>query len=141
MDFRLTFIQVPEFISQRRRWLNGSLFASIHATVFFFRIWTSGQGFFRKIFLQVSILVLLYIQMIKYFSETRLSSSITPSNLSSRGHLSQTSTWLSSSWVHTCFPRMVNPSEHNFLVGLFSNKGFNHRCVQFSEPRCWQIRL
>ncbi|KAF8899212.1 chitin synthase 2 [Infundibulicybe gibba] len=43
---------VPEFISQRRRWLNGSLFASIHATVFWFRIWTSGQNFFRKIVLQ-----------------------------------------------------------------------------------------
>ncbi|KAF8079053.1 chitin synthase 2 [Lyophyllum atratum] len=43
---------VPEFISQRRRWLNGSLFASIHATVFWFRIWTSGQNFFRKIILQ-----------------------------------------------------------------------------------------
>ena len=43
---------VPEFISQRRRWLNGSLFASVHATVFWFRIWTSGQGFFRKIALQ-----------------------------------------------------------------------------------------
>lgn len=47
---------VPEFISQRRRWLNGSLFASIHATVFFFRIWTSGQGFFRKIFLQIEFI-------------------------------------------------------------------------------------
>jgi chitin synthase len=47
---------VPEFISQRRRWLNGSLFASIHATVFFFRIWTSGQGFFRKIWLQFEFL-------------------------------------------------------------------------------------
>lgn len=47
---------VPEFISQRRRWLNGSLFASIHATVFFFRIWTSGQGFFRKIWLQLEFL-------------------------------------------------------------------------------------
>ncbi len=44
---------VPEFISQRRRWLNGSLFASVHATVFWFRIWTSGQNFFRKIILQV----------------------------------------------------------------------------------------
>ncbi|KAF9029992.1 chitin synthase [Hymenopellis radicata] len=39
---------LAEFISQRRRWLNGSLFASIHATVFWFRIWTSGQNFFRK---------------------------------------------------------------------------------------------
>ncbi|TFK26808.1 chitin synthase 2 [Coprinopsis marcescibilis] len=43
---------VPEFISQRRRWLNGSLFASIHATVFFFRIWTSGQNVFRMFALQ-----------------------------------------------------------------------------------------
>lgn len=49
------FLQVPEFISQRRRWLNGSLFASIHATVFWFRIWTSGQNFFRKIILQVCL--------------------------------------------------------------------------------------
>ena len=49
-------IQVPEFISQRRRWLNGSLFASVHATVFFFRIWSSGQGFFRKILLQFEFL-------------------------------------------------------------------------------------
>ncbi|KAG6846075.1 hypothetical protein H0H87_006439 [Tephrocybe sp. NHM501043] len=47
---------VPEFISQRRRWLNGSLFASIHATVFFFRIWTSGQNFFRKIVLQIEFI-------------------------------------------------------------------------------------
>ncbi|ETW86853.1 glycosyltransferase family 2 protein [Heterobasidion irregulare TC 32-1] len=47
---------VPEFISQRRRWLNGSLFASIHATVFFFRIWTSGQNFFRKIALQIEFI-------------------------------------------------------------------------------------
>ncbi|KAI0800657.1 chitin synthase 2 [Fomes fomentarius] len=47
---------VPEFISQRRRWLNGSLFASVHATVFWFRIWTSGQGFFRKILLQIEFI-------------------------------------------------------------------------------------
>lgn len=43
---------VPEFISQRRRWLNGSLFAAVHATAHMFRIWTSGQNFFRKIILQ-----------------------------------------------------------------------------------------
>ena len=47
---------VPEFISQRRRWLNCSLFAAIHATVFWFRIWTSGQNFFRKIFLNIEFL-------------------------------------------------------------------------------------
>ncbi|KAJ7611002.1 chitin synthase 2 [Roridomyces roridus] len=47
---------VAEFISQRRRWLNGSLFASIHATVFWFRIWTSGQNFFRKLLLQLEFI-------------------------------------------------------------------------------------
>lgn len=43
---------VPEFISQRRRWLNGSFFASLHATLNFYKIWTSGHGFLRKIVLQ-----------------------------------------------------------------------------------------
>ncbi|KAH8119992.1 chitin synthase 2 [Phellopilus nigrolimitatus] len=47
---------VPEFISQRRRWLNGSLFASFHATVFFFCVWTSGHNFFRKILLQIEFI-------------------------------------------------------------------------------------
>lgn len=47
---------VPEFISQRRRWLNGSLFASIHATVFWFRIWTSGQNIIRKFVLQIEFI-------------------------------------------------------------------------------------
>jgi chitin synthase len=47
---------VAEFISQRRRWLNGSLFASIHATIFFWKIWTSGQNFFRKIVLQIEFI-------------------------------------------------------------------------------------
>ncbi|KAI0931380.1 hypothetical protein AcW1_001207 [Taiwanofungus camphoratus] len=47
---------VPEFISQRRRWLNGSLFASVHATMFWWKIWTSGQNFFRKILLQLEFI-------------------------------------------------------------------------------------
>jgi len=46
----------PELIGQRRRWLNGSLFAAFHSTVFFYRIWTSGQGFFRKIVLQLEFI-------------------------------------------------------------------------------------
>ena len=45
--------RVPEFISQRRRWLNGSIFAATYAMVCFWRIWTSGHGFIRKIMLMV----------------------------------------------------------------------------------------
>lgn len=56
LSYLRSLTQVAEFISQRRRWLNGSLFASIHATVFFFRIWTSGQNFFRKIILQLEFI-------------------------------------------------------------------------------------
>lgn len=65
----LITLQLPEFISQRRRWLNGSLFASIHATVFWFRIWSSGQNFFRKIILQVEF---IYNAVQLFFSWTSL---------------------------------------------------------------------
>ncbi|KZT32139.1 glycosyltransferase family 2 protein [Sistotremastrum suecicum HHB10207 ss-3] len=47
---------VPEFISQRRRWLNGSLFAALHATVYMYRIWTSGHNILRKFILQLEFL-------------------------------------------------------------------------------------
>ncbi|CAG8540628.1 5003_t:CDS:2, partial [Ambispora leptoticha] len=47
---------VPEFISQRRRWLNGSFFAAFYSVAHFGRIWTSGQPFFRKILLQIEFI-------------------------------------------------------------------------------------
>ncbi|KAG8817150.1 Chitin synthase, class 2 [Serendipita sp. 400] len=60
---------IAEFISQRRRWLNGSLFAALHATVYMFRIWTSGQGFFRKLLLQFEF---IYNAVQLFFSWTSL---------------------------------------------------------------------
>ncbi|KAI8843154.1 chitin synthase-domain-containing protein [Chytridium lagenaria] len=39
---------VPEFISQRRRWLNGSFFAGIHALSHWYHIFRSGHSFPRK---------------------------------------------------------------------------------------------
>ncbi|KAG7099805.1 Chitin synthase, class 2 [Marasmius oreades] len=60
---------VPEFISQRRRWLNGSMFASVHATVFFFRIFTSGHNIFRQF---VLFLEFLYNAIQLLFSWTSL---------------------------------------------------------------------
>ncbi|PWN47272.1 hypothetical protein IE53DRAFT_390589 [Violaceomyces palustris] len=44
---------VPEFISQRRRWLNGSLFASYYATWHWYRILSSGQSAGRKLWLLI----------------------------------------------------------------------------------------
>lgn len=85
--FSLTLRQVPEFISQRRRWLNGSLFASIHSTIFFYKIWTSGQNPIRMLVLQVFEPVLVQLrrgQMINSVS-LRLNSSTTLFSFSSPG--------------------------------------------------------
>ncbi|KAI8907300.1 chitin synthase-domain-containing protein [Gorgonomyces haynaldii] len=40
---------VPEFISQRRRWLNGSFFAGVHALSHWYFIFRSGHNIIRKI--------------------------------------------------------------------------------------------
>lgn len=42
---------LPEFISQRRRWLNGSFFAGVHALTHWYFIFRSNHGIFRKILL------------------------------------------------------------------------------------------
>ncbi|KAL1919164.1 uncharacterized protein VTP21DRAFT_2546 [Calcarisporiella thermophila] len=44
---------VPEFISQRRRWLNGSFFAAVYALYYWGGIWSTQHSFFRKMLLQV----------------------------------------------------------------------------------------
>ncbi|KIO23871.1 glycosyltransferase family 2 protein [Tulasnella calospora MUT 4182] len=47
--------QVPELISQRRRWLNGSFFAAVHSTVKFGYIYRSEHTFARKAWIHVEM--------------------------------------------------------------------------------------
>ncbi|RIA92349.1 glycosyltransferase family 2 protein [Glomus cerebriforme] len=47
---------VPEFISQRRRWLNGSFFAAFYSIAHFTRIWSSGQPILRKFLLSIEFI-------------------------------------------------------------------------------------
>ncbi|CCE66135.1 hypothetical protein TPHA_0O01680 [Tetrapisispora phaffii CBS 4417] len=59
---------VSEFIMQRRRWLNGSFFASIYSLSHFGRIWTSGHSLFRKFFLQIEFIYILINTVLSWFA-------------------------------------------------------------------------
>jgi len=48
--------KVDELIGQRRRWLNGSFFAAVHATIMFYRVWTSGHNILRKLWLTIEFI-------------------------------------------------------------------------------------
>jgi chitin synthase len=47
--------QVPELISQRRRWLNGSFFAAVHSTFHFYYIYRSSHTVMRKFWIHVEM--------------------------------------------------------------------------------------
>ncbi|KAN0060386.1 Chitin synthase, class 2 [Thecaphora frezii] len=60
--------RVPELISQRRRWLNGSLFASYYAVWHWYRIFSSGQGFLRKLFLFIQVIYNFFQLVFSWFA-------------------------------------------------------------------------
>jgi len=58
----------PEFISQRRRWLNGSFAASIYSLIHFGRFYKSGHNILRMIFFHVQMLYNVFSQILAWFS-------------------------------------------------------------------------
>ncbi|KAH7885075.1 glycosyltransferase family 2 protein [Phlebopus sp. FC_14] len=60
--------QVPELISQRRRWLNGSFFAAIHSTVHFHYIYRSSHTFIRKFWIHIEMVYQLYNLIFSWFA-------------------------------------------------------------------------
>lgn len=54
---------IPEFISQRRRWLNGATFAAMYAQLHFYQIWKTKHSFIRKVFFHVEF-IYQFIQML-----------------------------------------------------------------------------
>ncbi|KAF8073378.1 glycosyltransferase family 2 protein [Lyophyllum atratum] len=60
--------QVPELISQRRRWLNGSFFAAVHSTVHFHYIYRSAHSFIRKFWIHVEMLYQLFNLIFSWFA-------------------------------------------------------------------------
>ncbi|KEF59912.1 chitin synthase 1 [Exophiala aquamarina CBS 119918] len=59
---------VPEFISQRRRWLNGAFFAAVYSLVHFKQIWSTDHTLTRKILLHIEFLYQLVSVLFTFFS-------------------------------------------------------------------------
>ncbi|KAK3940151.1 class 2 chitin synthase, partial [Diplogelasinospora grovesii] len=59
---------VPEFISQRRRWLNGAFFAAVYSLVHFKQIWQTDHTLARKILLHIEFLYQFLQLLFTYFS-------------------------------------------------------------------------
>ena len=60
--------QVPELISQRRRWLNGSFFAAVHSTVHFHYLYRSSHGFARKAWIHVELIYQVFNLIFSWFA-------------------------------------------------------------------------
>ncbi|KAF8259401.1 chitin synthase-domain-containing protein [Lactarius quietus] len=60
--------QVPELVSQRRRWLNGSFFAAIHGTVKFHYLYRSSHSFARKFWIHIELLYQTFNLIFSWFA-------------------------------------------------------------------------
>ncbi|KAI8339622.1 chitin synthase 1 [Chlamydoabsidia padenii] len=59
---------VPEFISQRRRWLNGSFFAGVYALYHWRKVWQSDHSYFRKLMFMVEDFYNTYNLIFSWFA-------------------------------------------------------------------------
>lgn len=59
---------IDEFVLQRRRWLNGSLFAAAYAVFHWTKIWKSNHSLLRKLFLQLEFYYQLITLLVSWFS-------------------------------------------------------------------------
>jgi len=58
----------PEFIGQRRRWLNGSFAASIYSLMHFGRMYKSGHNFIRMFFFHIQMLYNSFTVFLSWFA-------------------------------------------------------------------------
>jgi chitin synthase len=58
---------IPEFISQRRRWLNGAFFAAVYSNVNASQIWKTDHSLGRKILLHIEFVYQFFNLLFTYF--------------------------------------------------------------------------
>ena len=59
---------VPEFVSQRRRWLNGAFFAAIFSLAHFKQIWVTDHTVIRKVLLHIEFIYQFFSLLFTFFS-------------------------------------------------------------------------
>lgn len=59
---------VPEFISQRRRWLNGAFFAAVYSLLHFKQVWSTDHTIWRKTLLHIEFVYQFVSLMFTFFS-------------------------------------------------------------------------
>ena len=59
---------MPEFISQRRRWLNGAFFAAVYSLLHFKQVWSTDHTVWRKILLHIEFVYQFVQLMFTFFS-------------------------------------------------------------------------
>jgi len=59
---------VPEFISQRRRWLNGAFFAAVYSLLHFSQVWKTDHTFARKLLLHIEFVYQFINLLFTFFS-------------------------------------------------------------------------
>lgn len=59
---------MPEFISQRRRWLNGAFFAAVYSLLHFRQIWTTDHTVPRKVLLHIEFVYQFISLLFTWFS-------------------------------------------------------------------------
>jgi chitin synthase len=59
---------VPEFVSQRRRWLNGAFFAAVYSLVHFRQVWQTDHSIGRKILLHIEFIYQFISLLFTFFS-------------------------------------------------------------------------
>ncbi|KAG9238516.1 class 2 chitin synthase [Amylocarpus encephaloides] len=59
---------VPEFVSQRRRWLNGAFFAAVYSLVHFRQVWQTDHTLGRKILLHIEFVYQFVSLLFTFFS-------------------------------------------------------------------------
>ncbi|KAF5331770.1 hypothetical protein D9758_016642 [Tetrapyrgos nigripes] len=87
--------QVPELISQRRRWLNGSFFAAVHSTFHFYYIYRSAHSFMRKFWIHIEMFYQTFNLIFSWFGwqTTTSPSSSSPTQWKTPISTSQGSKW------------------------------------------------